>query len=34
VKSYKNPMLNKEFLKQLDNYPEREIYAKIIALNF
>ena len=27
-------MLNKEFLKQLDNYPEREIYARILALNF
>ena len=30
----KNPLLDKEFLKELDQYNHKEIYAKIIALNF
>ena len=29
-----NPLVDKEFLKELDAYREREIYARIIALNF
>ena len=28
-----NPLLDKEFLKQLDNFPTREVYAKITALD-
>ena len=29
-----NPLLDKEFLKQLDQYRHREVYAKIILLDF
>jgi hypothetical protein len=28
-----NPLLDKDFLRELDNFPTREIYAKIIALD-
>jgi hypothetical protein len=31
---YNNPLMNKEFLKQLDNEKNKTIYAKIVALNF
>ena len=30
----KNPMLDKEFLLELDNNREKEVWAKIIALTF
>ena len=30
----KNPLLDKEFLVQLDQYPHKETYAKITALSF
>ena len=30
----RNPLLDKEFLKELDQYKHKEVYAKIIALNF
>ena len=30
----KDPLLNKDFLKQLDEQSTREIYAKVIALDF
>lgn len=30
----KNPLLDKDFLKELDQYQHKEIYAKITALNF
>lgn len=30
----KNPLLDKNFLKQLDQYKHREVYAKIILLDF
>ena len=30
----KNPLLDQEFLKQLFQYKEKELYAKIVALNF
>lgn len=30
---YLNPMLDKEFLKQLDNYNNKTIYARVVALN-
>ena len=29
-----NLMFDKEFLKRLDNYPHREVYAKLISLTF
>ena len=34
LQSYNNPLLDKDFLAELDAYREREVYAKIIALNF
>lgn len=30
----KNPLLDYEFLKELDSYPHKTVYAKIILLNF
>lgn len=30
----KDPLLDKDFLKQLDEQRTREIYAKVIALDF
>ena len=29
-----NVLLDKQFLKQLDEWPQREIYIKIISLDF
>jgi hypothetical protein len=34
VKSYRNPLVDKEFLKRLDGVTEREIFARVIALSF
>ena len=30
----KNPLLDYDFLKELDSYPHKTVYAKIILLNF
>ena len=30
----KDPMLNEEFLRELDQYPHKFIWAKIVSLNF
>ena len=30
----KDPMLDRDFLQQLDEYNLREVYAKVIAINF
>ena len=34
MKSYRNPLVDKEFLKRLDGVTEREIFARVIALSF
>jgi hypothetical protein len=29
-----NPLLDREFLYQLDQYPQKEIFGRVIALTF
>ena len=29
-----NPLMDSDFLRKLDRYPHRTVYAKIILLNF